>query len=539
MNYTVRPPNLRSIFASLTSPSTVGVPDEVEKQLIRLWKWKTKHNITDSAFDDLRFVLPQLNILTSKVARRYIEFLARTRPALYPCCINSCLAYLGANLDLTHCPYCKEPKLNAAGKPRKFFRYCSVIDSLKSMFSNPDLVEKMAYRHRFESKEDIIQDIFDGKIYKQLQESNITVGGRDTGRKFFAAATDVALGMSTDGFAPFKSRKQTCWPLLLFNLNLPPDLRFLLQYIICCGVIPGPRKPKDFDSFMFPFVAEMLELALGVEDVPSLPGLAAFTLYAFLIFYCGDMPAVNMVMKMKGHNGMVPCRMCKIKGVLKPTGKKGDHTYYVPLKPPFTMASQYQEYDPLHLPLRTHNDFLREAALVDAAPTQKEAEILATLYGINGVSILVHLSSLFFPFSFPFDFMHLIYENLIKNLLDFFSGTFKDLDHEGQPYCLDSTVWEAIGKATAASGATIPGAYGARPRDFSKDRTGVTADMLSFWALYLGPIYLEKKFAKQEFYDHFVELVKLINLCLQFELHVDDLETIRQGFAQWVVDYER
>ncbi|KAF5319954.1 hypothetical protein D9611_011078 [Ephemerocybe angulata] len=63
--------------------------------------------------------------------------------------------------------------------------------------------------------------------------------------------------------------------------------------------------------------------------------------------------------------------------------------------------------------------------------------------------------------------------------------------------------------------------------------------MLSFWAVHLGPIYLETAFPNDEFYDHFVALVKLINICLQFEITRDEVDEIRNGFTSWVTEYER
>ena len=75
----------------------------------------------------------------------------------------------------------------------------------------------------------------------------------------------IALGLSTDGFAPFKRQKHTCWPLILFNYNLPQEIWFLIQHIICIGVIPGPRKPKDFNSFLWLLVEGLLKLSSGVQ----------------------------------------------------------------------------------------------------------------------------------------------------------------------------------------------------------------------------------------------------------------------------------
>jgi hypothetical protein len=43
--------------------------------------------------------------------------------------------------------------------------------------------------------------------------------------------------------------------------------------------------------------------------------------------------------------------------------------------------------------------------------------------------------------------MHLIWENLIPNLIEFWTGKFKDLDHEGRGYVIESRVWEEVGAA--------------------------------------------------------------------------------------------
>ncbi|KAF9537573.1 hypothetical protein CPC08DRAFT_738871 [Agrocybe pediades] len=135
--------------------------------------------------------------------------------------------------------------------------------------------------------------------------------------------------------------------------------------------------------------------------------------------------------------------------------------------------------------------------------------------------------------------MHLVYENLIPNLVLMWTGHFKGLDEGNRSYELPSTVWEAIGKATQESGSTIPYAYGARPRNVVENKSSITADMWSFWTLYLAPPLLENRFTEKAFYTHFIELVKLINLCLQFDLTRADILAIREGFQTWVLQYEK
>ncbi|KAA1474205.1 hypothetical protein DENSPDRAFT_860222 [Dentipellis sp. KUC8613] len=134
--------------------------------------------------------------------------------------------------------------------------------------------------------------------------------------------------------------------------------------------------------------------------------------------------------------------------------------------------------------------------------------------------------------------MHLIWENLIKNLISLWTGDFKGLDEGTGSYVVDYTVWAAIGEATAASGSTIPGCYGAHPPNFIKDKSATTADTWSFWTLYIGPILLYKRFRDEKYYRHFIKLVKLLNICLQFTVTRAEIEVIREGFIDWVKEYE-
>jgi hypothetical protein len=55
----------------------------------------------------------------------------------------------------------------------------------------------------------------------------------------------------------------------------------------------------------------------GVQAFDALSG-KMFLLRGYLILVFGDIPAVSMIMRMSGHNGFSPCRMCKILGVHVP-----------------------------------------------------------------------------------------------------------------------------------------------------------------------------------------------------------------------------
>jgi hypothetical protein len=338
------------------------------------------------------------------------------------------------------------------------------------------------------------------------------------------------MGASTDGFGPFKHRKKTCWPIIIILYNLPPEIRTWLIYLLCVGVIPGPKAPKDMDSFLFPFVEELLALMRGVPAFDR-RNMRQFVLRAYLIALFGDMPAVAKLMRMKGHSGISPCRACRILSIRDSTHPKST-AHYTPL-----YRDNGKSYDPLNLPLRSHEQFIRHAVAVEEAPNDAEQDRRAKRYGINGVPLLAKLSSLSFPDSFPHDLMHLV-ENIIPMLVDHWTGTFKDLDGGSKDYELPRSVADAIGEACAKSGSTIPSAFGARVPNIINDRYQCTAESWFLFTTLLAPAVLYNRFSRQCYYDHFVQLVILIIKCLRFELTSQEIGEIETGFATWVQKYE-
>lgn len=114
--------------------------------------------------------------------------------------------------------------------------------------------------------------------------------------------------------------------------------------------------------------------------------------------------------------------------------------------------------------------------------------------------------------------MHLVFENVLKNLVLLWTGEFKGLNKGTGDYELAQPVWETIGTATAGSRKTIPGVFTASPPNVADEKSASTADTWSFWLMYLGPVLLAKKFQCRVYCDHFVKLAKLVRTCVQYEI---------------------
>ncbi|KAI5823633.1 hypothetical protein K523DRAFT_316689 [Schizophyllum commune Tattone D] len=192
-----------------------------------------------------------------------------------------------------------------------------------------------------------------------------------------------------------------------------------------------------------------------------------------------------MVMRMKGHNAFLPCRMCRIPGVRIPN-KPRVTTHYIPLeRKHFPEVRRdpcaVKTYDPEILPLRAHDEIRQQARAIESAPTAAEANRLAREHGINGESILFTLPSVAFPTSFPYDFMHLVFENIMKQLILLWTDGIDGLGEGNGAYHLVRDVWNAIGVATGLSGSTIPAVFTGRPPNCAEPKGAATADSWSFW----------------------------------------------------------
>jgi hypothetical protein len=514
--------------------------------LVQAFNYKVSTDISGVAYSKLRRAFPTRlgDLPTHSQLRTRIGVLSGMRGARIDCCVNSCIAYTGPYANELVCPYCPEARYKPNPRnptrliPRRYFVYLPIIPRLANLFLDPEMARRLRYRTK--PRPNSITDIFDGTYYRSLLGRRVTVGAETLEHKYFSKPTDVALGLSTDGFGPFKSRKQTCWPLILFNYNLHPSICTQLAHILCIGVIPGPNAPKDISTYLEPLIDELEDLARGVPAFDSKDG-HTFSLRAYLLACFGDMPAVAKLMAMKGHNGKFPCHACKIEGV-NAGGGRGKTTLYTPLSRTFVKDhSAPCHYDPLNLPRRTHADHLQQALDIEAAINDNNETLRSRNTGINGLSPLARLSSIEFPTSFPHDFMHVVFENILPNLLDMWTRNkrWENFGTADDDYLLHKDVWTAIGAGCAASGDTIPAAFGCRVPNLKEKRGELTSESMLLFATLLGPVLLRGRFRRRRYYDHFVRLVKLINTCVGFEITRDQVQEIRSGFARWVKDYEK
>ena len=114
-------------------------------------------------------------------------------------------------------------------------------------------------------------------------------------------------------------------------LDLAPDQHYKVCNIIPGGVIPGPGKPKDIDSFLFPSLEHLSALQKeGLHVWDSYDSVAVVS-YLFLLLILADAVAMAKLTGSVRHHGKRGCRLlCTFSGCNKPAGS---HYYPVLLRP--------------------------------------------------------------------------------------------------------------------------------------------------------------------------------------------------------------
>ncbi|KAF9023216.1 hypothetical protein BDZ89DRAFT_955881, partial [Hymenopellis radicata] len=183
---------------------------EMDIKMARAFAYKVSSHTTDADFKKTPFAFPQDPPLPGiDTIRTRIAGLAGITPQTYHCCVNSCVCFTGDHASRDECPFCQEKRYRSDGKPRKVFSYIPLIPRLVAFAKNLEMAQKMQYRGTHEHNPGTTTDIFDGELYRSLLGCRVKVGEKTMLHTYFESLLDIALGLSTDGFGPFKSRKQT------------------------------------------------------------------------------------------------------------------------------------------------------------------------------------------------------------------------------------------------------------------------------------------------------------------------------------------
>jgi hypothetical protein len=464
-----------------------------------------------------------LSIDSTKAITKTLVNITGIKHTRHHCCVNSCIAYTEPYHLETQCPFikCKEPRYDARDLPRQTYDLIPITHRLRLQYANSKRAEILkGYRKGLAEDPwpDGLRDYWDGELHKKHKADG-----------FFEDDHDIALAFSTDGLQLFPKGQYGVWPLLLINLNLPPEIRVKKDNLILCGVIPGPNSPKDIHSFLKPVVDELKQLETGIPNVYDASTGEMFTLRAHVVFVSGDLPAISKLMGISGHNSYDHCRFCELRGI--------HHKHiYCPLRSPRRWRETFR-HDPAHLPLRNNTRY-REVASTLRLQYDPVTDPKNAVYGVLHISSLYDLQTIDFPRSFPTDVMHLVFANVVPSLFEWWTGRFLNDDVVVDNIRLHTDVWKDIGGDMDRSRKTIPTSFGRALRNIEKYWRSFKAEEWSAFLISYSPILLRNRLPA-ELYAHYLKLVTAVTMAVDYEITFDDCQTIKTLLEEFVSDYER
>ncbi|XP_010490056.1 PREDICTED: uncharacterized protein LOC104767772 [Camelina sativa] len=235
-------------LAKLADAETPLYPSKLSA-IVTLFRIKSQNGWSDKSFNDLLEtllkMLPKDNVLHTSLyeMKKFLKSFDIGYQKIHAC-VNDCSLFRKKYKTLDKCPKCKtsrwktnmQPGEVNKGVPQKVLRYFPIIPRLKRMFRSEKTAKDLRWHFTNKSSDGKLRHPVDSVTWNHMN---------DKYPSFAAEERNMRLGLSIDGFNPYnmKNTKYSCWPVLLVNYNLPPDLCMKNENIMLTLLIPGPQQP--------------------------------------------------------------------------------------------------------------------------------------------------------------------------------------------------------------------------------------------------------------------------------------------------------
>jgi hypothetical protein len=477
--------------------------------------------------------------------KRSIADITGVVPIIEHMCPNSCLAYTGPFASVDICPECGERRYDDTGHtPRQEFYTIPLGPLLQALWRDRQSAERMSYRKR--KTQEIIAELQsnDGHL-KAIKDFLYSLEYLDAVRSGRIQPEDTVLMLSIDGAQLYAHKASDCWIYIWILFDLDPELRYQVADVLPGGMIPGPNKPKNCDSYLFPglhHVAALQREGLRIWDA-SLDKI--FTSHPFLALGTADGPGMTYLNGLVGHHGKNGCRLyCSVIGRHKPGGSH----YYPALLKPLNYNVSGSDHDDLpyvNLPSCSPDIYHKNLRHLLASPNETQYKKRRLETGISKPSIFLGLQQakiLGIPGCFGSDIMHLASLNIPDLLINLWRGIF-DCDKKDDRATWDWAVlhgptWEAHGKQVASATPYLPGSFDRPPRNpAEKISSGYKAWEFLLYLYGLGPGVFYN-ILPEKYWRHFCKLVFGIRIMSQYSIKTEDISKAHQALLEFAVEFE-
>jgi hypothetical protein len=484
---------------------------------------------------------PEDNIPSHDQIKRRVEEITGVGSISHPMCKNSCIAFTGPFSKLDRCPRCGTTKLcPETKKPHQEFATIPIAPVLQALWRNPESAKRLSYRQR--KTQEIITELQEnsGNLsnYEDFLHGSDYLENVKNGN---IQDSDMVLMFSLDGAQLYAHKASDCWIYIWVLFDLSPDERYKKKHVLPGGFIPGPNKPKNMDSFLFPglyHLAAVQNEGLPVWDASS---SRLFHSRLFLALNTADGPGMAYLNGLVGHHGKFGCRLyCIVPGRHKPNGPH----YYPALLKPLDFVMPGCDHDDIphdSLPQTSPQLYFLNLRHVLDSPNETQYKKRRLETGISKPSIFLGIQPariLGIPGCFGSDIMHLGSFNLSDLLLSLWRGV---LDHDKDdppsewPWAvLVGDTWILHGQHVSAATPYLPGSFDRPPRNIAeKINSGYKAWEYLLYLYGLAPALLYG-ILPNPFYIHFCRLVRAMRIIHQHKIKREDIimaHTLLVSFA--------
>ena len=217
-------------------------------------------------------------------------------------CINLCLAFTGLRETLDTCSHCGESYHLGTTRPQKCFTTIPMGPIIQAMYSSQNVADYMHYLERTLAENLECARLSGGvlDIYNDTACSQALIDAWGEGH---IKKGDVALQFYIDGAQLRADWPSEAWFFIWVIHNLLPTMCCKKAFVIPGAIVPGPKKPWDIDSFMFPSLYHITALQHKGLTLYNTSLRTLVCSHPLVLFGTADSPRSAFMSGMVGHSG--------------------------------------------------------------------------------------------------------------------------------------------------------------------------------------------------------------------------------------------
>ena len=489
-------------------------------------------------------------MLSFDQVKRRIQWLSGVVPLEHDMCTNSCVAYTGPYSNLENCPRCAELRYIAGStKPRKQFSTIPIGPMIQAFYSSSTISKQMHYlANRLADNVDMVSNshgLLD--IYDDTACGQELLDAWRTGR---FKKCDIALQFSIDGAQLRRDWQSEAWVFIWVIHNLPPELRYKKAFVIPGAIVPGPNKPGDLDSFLFPslyHVAALQREGLRIYDAHL--DVIVPRASPIVLFGTADSLGSAAMSGMVGHSGRYGCRLyCDMPG-----RRRDKDTHYYPV---MKLPHAYSVNNCCHVDVSVNDLSLYRKNLpwkyeqnikhLLGSDSEKQFRERRLEFGLCKQTLFSGLpvQVLPVPSIFTMDIMHLSVLNDPDLFMKLFTGKLDVYEPDNRDtwdwaiFYKNTALWNAHGSTVSLSVPFIPSSFGRAPRDPAKRmNSGYKAWEYQQYLFGLGPTHF-RSLLPEKYWLNFCKLVSGVRLLQRHRILHEQLLQGHQILMDFVCEFE-